>query len=67
MRTVALKDRVPLGPMGPLGVLVDPMTWWAVPYLLVSGVVGLAWYFVLAVHSPVGGPTVVRAELPCEW
>nr|WP_230465545.1 sensor histidine kinase [Nonomuraea sp. ATCC 55076] len=46
---MALKDRVPLGPMGPLGVLVDPMTWRAVPYLLVSGVVGLAWYFVLAV------------------
>ncbi|MGR6923324.1 sensor histidine kinase [[Actinomadura] parvosata] len=40
---------MPLGPMGPLGVLVDPMTWRAVPYLLVSGLVGLAWYFVLAV------------------
>ncbi|NUR91262.1 MAG: sensor histidine kinase [Nonomuraea sp.] len=22
---------------------------------------------VLVVHSPVGGPTIVRAELPCEW
>jgi signal transduction histidine kinase len=22
---------------------------------------------VLVVHSPIGGPTIVRAELPCEW
>jgi signal transduction histidine kinase len=21
----------------------------------------------LLVHSPMGGPTIVRAELPCEW
>ncbi|GAA3118102.1 sensor histidine kinase [Streptosporangium carneum] len=29
-----LRRRVPLGPHGPLGLLVDPMTWRAVPYLL---------------------------------
>ncbi|MFF4991068.1 sensor histidine kinase [Streptosporangium saharense] len=29
-----LRLRVPLGPNGPLGMLVDPMTWRAVPYLL---------------------------------
>ncbi|MCP2361393.1 signal transduction histidine kinase [Nonomuraea thailandensis] len=48
MRTVAMKNRVPLGPLGPLGVLVDPMTWRAAPYLLVSGALGLLGYFVLA-------------------
>ncbi|MEV0618077.1 sensor domain-containing protein [Nonomuraea sp. NPDC050404] len=52
MRTVALKDRVPLGPMGPFGVLVDPMTWRAVPYLLVSAFFGLLWYAVLALTVP---------------
>ncbi|GAA2885060.1 sensor histidine kinase [Streptosporangium fragile] len=31
-----LRRRVPFGPNGPLGVLVDPATWRAVPYLLVS-------------------------------
>ncbi|WP_222871279.1 sensor histidine kinase [Nonomuraea sp. PA05] len=49
MRTVALKDRVPWGPLGPIGLLVDPMTWRAAPYLLVSGAFGLMWYFVLAI------------------
>ncbi|MFD0479788.1 sensor domain-containing protein [Nonomuraea thailandensis] len=39
---------MPLGPLGPLGVLVDPMTWRAAPYLLVSGALGLLGYFVLA-------------------
>ncbi|MGP4093823.1 sensor histidine kinase [Nonomuraea sp. KM90] len=53
MRSVALKDRVPLGPKGPLGVLVDPMTWRAAPYLLVTGLLGFGWFFVLGVAVPV--------------
>ncbi|MCK2221723.1 sensor domain-containing protein [Actinomadura sp. ATCC 31491] len=53
MRSVALKDRVPLGPHGPLGVLMDPMTWRAVPYLLVSGAIGLGWFMVLSFAVPV--------------
>ncbi|WP_223166914.1 sensor histidine kinase [Nonomuraea sp. SYSU D8015] len=52
MRSVALKDRVPLGPKGPLGVLVDPMTWRAAPYLLVSVVFGLGWFVVLSFAVP---------------
>ncbi|MEU4829117.1 sensor histidine kinase [Streptosporangium sp. NPDC023615] len=39
---VPLRRRVPLGPDGPLGTLLDPMTWRAVPYLLVSVFHGLA-------------------------
>ncbi|MEV5500056.1 sensor domain-containing protein [Nonomuraea fuscirosea] len=53
MRSAALKDRVPLGPKGPLGVLVDPMTWRAAPYLLVTGFVGLGWFTVLSITIPV--------------
>ncbi|MBB6554983.1 sensor histidine kinase [Nonomuraea rubra] len=65
MRTVALKDRVPLGPLGPLGVLVDPMTWRAAPYLLVSGALGLMWYFVLAITISVSlALTVVWVGVP---
>ncbi|RJL24493.1 sensor histidine kinase [Bailinhaonella thermotolerans] len=30
-----LRERVPLGPYGPLGLFVDPRTWRAVPYLLI--------------------------------
>ncbi|MFG1702877.1 sensor histidine kinase [Nonomuraea sp. M3C6] len=53
MRSVALKDRVPLGPKGPLGVLVDPMTWRAAPYLLVSGAFGIGWFIVLSMAVPI--------------
>ncbi|MEW9547531.1 sensor histidine kinase [Nonomuraea sp. NPDC050783] len=53
MRSVELKDRVRWGPNGPLGVLVDPMTWRAVPYLLVSGAIGFGWFVVLAFAVPV--------------
>ncbi|GAA3660197.1 sensor histidine kinase [Nonomuraea antimicrobica] len=49
---MALKDRVPYGPKGPLGVLVDPMTWRAAPYLLVTGFFGLGWFLVLGVAIP---------------
>ncbi|MER7361515.1 sensor histidine kinase [Nonomuraea wenchangensis] len=52
MRSVALKDRVPWGPKGPLGVLADPMTWRAAAYLLVSGVVGVGWFMVLSFAVP---------------
>ncbi|SDJ60225.1 Signal transduction histidine kinase [Nonomuraea jiangxiensis] len=50
---MALKDRVPLGPKGPLGALVDPMTWRAAPYLLVSGAFGFGWFVLLAFAVPV--------------
>jgi signal transduction histidine kinase len=43
-----LRRRVPLGPNGPVGMLVDPMTWRAVPYLLVSMFYGIACFTVLA-------------------
>ena len=43
-----LRRRVPLGPNGPVGMLVDPMTWRAVPYLLVSMFYGIACFAVLA-------------------
>ncbi|MGW0804980.1 sensor histidine kinase [Nonomuraea sp. NPDC002799] len=53
MRSVALKDRVPYGPNGPLGVLTDPMTWRAAPYLLISAGFGLGWFIVLSVAVPI--------------
>ncbi|MFI7697686.1 sensor histidine kinase [Nonomuraea sp. NPDC049480] len=53
MRSVALRDRVPFGPKGPLGVLVDPMTWRAAPYLLVSVAFGFGWFIVLSFAVPI--------------
>ncbi|MFI6298688.1 sensor histidine kinase [Nonomuraea sp. NPDC050790] len=50
---VPLRERVPLGPLGPIGVLVDPRTWRAVPYLLVSLVFGLTWFLVVALGSTI--------------
>ncbi|WP_240777647.1 sensor histidine kinase [Nonomuraea basaltis] len=44
---------MPFGPKGPLGVLVDPMTWRAAPYLLVSVAFGFGWFFVLSFAVPV--------------
>ncbi|MEU6720553.1 sensor domain-containing protein [Nonomuraea sp. NPDC046802] len=41
-----------MGPKGPLGVLVDPMTWRAVPYLLVSAGLGVGWFVVLSMAVP---------------
>lgn len=41
-----LRLRVPLGPNGPLGMLVDPMTWRAVPYLLFSMFYGIVCFTV---------------------
>ncbi|SEM20664.1 sensor histidine kinase [Nonomuraea pusilla] len=52
MRSVAWKDVVPLGPKGPIGVVVDPATWRAAPYLLLSLVFGLGWGAVLGVAVP---------------
>lgn len=37
-----LRDRVPFGPWGPLGVAVDPATWKAVPYFIGAPVIGTA-------------------------
>ncbi|GHH68225.1 histidine kinase [Streptosporangium violaceochromogenes] len=48
-----LRRRVPLGPNGPLGLLVDPMTWRAVPYFAGSLFYGLACLAVLACALPV--------------
>ncbi|MET8157936.1 sensor domain-containing protein [Sphaerisporangium sp. NPDC005289] len=42
-----LRLRVPLGPRGPLGLLVDPLTWRAVPYLLLSMFWGVTWFVIL--------------------
>jgi signal transduction histidine kinase len=65
MRSVALKDRVPLGPKGPLGVLVDPMTWRAAPYLLVSVASGFGWFIVLSFAVPISlALTVVWVGVP---
>ncbi|MER7127404.1 sensor histidine kinase [Streptosporangium saharense] len=47
-----LRLRVPLGPNGPLGMLVDPMTWRAVPYLLGSVFHGMVCLAVLASVIP---------------
>jgi signal transduction histidine kinase len=43
-----LRRRVPMGPRGPLGLVLDPMTWRAVPYMLLSAVTGLAWFVILS-------------------
>ncbi|GGK85781.1 histidine kinase [Sphaerisporangium melleum] len=42
-----LRSRVPLGPRGPLGLLLDPLTWRAAPYLLLSMFWGVAWFVIL--------------------
>ncbi|MEU8267724.1 sensor domain-containing protein [Sphaerisporangium sp. NPDC049002] len=47
-----LRERVPLGPRGPLGLLVDPMTWRAAPYLMVSIAFGVTWFVILATAVP---------------
>ncbi|MDH2428110.1 sensor histidine kinase [Sphaerisporangium sp. TRM90804] len=48
-----LRLRVPFGPRGPLGLLVDPMTWRTAPYLILASVTGFVWFVVLAVTVPV--------------
>ncbi|MFI6508299.1 sensor histidine kinase [Streptosporangium sp. NPDC050855] len=48
-----LRRRVPLGPDGPVGVLLDPTTWRAVPYLLGSMFYGLACFAFLAGTVPI--------------
>ncbi|MBB2909918.1 signal transduction histidine kinase [Streptosporangium becharense] len=60
-----LRRRVPLGPYGPLGVIVDPVTWRALPYLLVSPLYGLACFVFLVTAIPVSLVlTVVWVGLP---
>ncbi|WP_248964327.1 sensor histidine kinase [Sphaerisporangium perillae] len=54
-----LRQRVPLGPRGPLGLLVDPMTWRAVPYLLLSMMLGVAWFVILVTGVTVSLSMVV--------
>ncbi|MEV7005947.1 sensor domain-containing protein [Streptosporangium sp. NPDC051022] len=60
-----LRRRVPLGPNGPLGVFVDPMTWRAVPYLLLSVFYGAVCSAVLITVIPISLTLVaVWAGLP---
>jgi signal transduction histidine kinase len=59
MAAVPLRDRVPLGPNGPVGVLVAPATWRAVPYMLVSGAIGVGWAALLGVLVPVSAALMV--------
>ncbi|MEV0582207.1 sensor domain-containing protein [Nonomuraea sp. NPDC050310] len=40
------------GPWGPVGLARDPMTWRAAPYLLLSPLLGLGWFVVLAFLLP---------------
>ncbi|MFJ2031229.1 sensor histidine kinase [Streptosporangium sp. NPDC087985] len=54
-----LRRRVPLGPNGPLGMLVDPMTWRAVPYMLVSMFYGIACFTFLASAIPISLALVI--------
>ncbi|MDP9860759.1 MULTISPECIES: sensor histidine kinase [Streptosporangium] len=51
--------RVPLGPNGPLGMIVDPMTWRAVPYLLASMFYGITCAAFLASAIPISLSLVV--------
>ncbi|GII91255.1 sensor histidine kinase [Sinosporangium siamense] len=44
-----LRDRVPLGPKGPIGLLVDPATWRALPYLVMGLGFGTLWFLVVSV------------------
>ncbi|MGC5012761.1 sensor histidine kinase [Streptosporangium sp. DT93] len=73
---VPLRRRVPLGPDGPLGTLLDPMTWRAVPYLLVSMLHGLACSAFLASAVPfslllvivwIGLPLLALTMLAWRW
>ncbi|WP_433253137.1 sensor histidine kinase [Streptosporangium sp. CA-135522] len=54
-----LHRRVPLGPNGPLGLLVDPMTWRAVPYMLMSMFYGVACFAFLASAIPISFTLVI--------
>ncbi|WP_214413555.1 sensor histidine kinase [Sphaerisporangium fuscum] len=54
-----LRERVPLGPRGPLGLLADPATWRAVPYPLLSAAFGLTWFVIIAVAVPASLTMVV--------
>ncbi|WP_285589198.1 sensor histidine kinase [Herbidospora sp. NBRC 101105] len=47
-----LRDRVPFGPWGPLGIAVDPVTWKAAPYFIVAPAVGTACFVGLGLALP---------------
>ncbi|TKK90146.1 sensor histidine kinase [Herbidospora galbida] len=47
-----MRDRVPFGPWGPLGIAVDPVTWKAAPYFIVAPVVGTACFVGLGLALP---------------
>jgi signal transduction histidine kinase len=53
MTAVPLRERVPLGPWGPIGLAVDPMTWRALPYLMAAFPIGAAVSVALALALPV--------------
>ncbi|SDG53872.1 Signal transduction histidine kinase [Sinosporangium album] len=54
-----LRARVPLGPNGPLGLLVDPATWRAASYLVVGLAFGLTWFVFLAAGLSLSLPLIV--------
>ncbi|GIH29275.1 histidine kinase [Acrocarpospora phusangensis] len=62
---VPLRERVPFGRWGPLGVAVDPATWRAVPYLLGSIVLGGCYFAALVFAIPVSMAfTVIGVGVP---
>ncbi|MET9067124.1 sensor histidine kinase [Streptosporangium sandarakinum] len=59
------RGRTPLGPYGPPALLTDPMTWRAVPYLLVNMFYGLAFFGLLSFAVPAAlALTVVGVGVP---
>ncbi|WP_283137256.1 sensor histidine kinase [Rhizohabitans arisaemae] len=51
--TTPLRDRVPFGPVGPVGVLVDPATWRVALYQVLVIFPGLFWFFLIVGASAV--------------
>ncbi|MEO3809661.1 sensor domain-containing protein [Sphaerisporangium sp. B11E5] len=61
----SLRERVPFGPRGPIGLFLDPLTWRAAVYLLFSVVPGMFWFTALAVAVSVSlGLLIVWVGLP---
>lgn len=61
----SLRQRVPLGPRGPIGLFLDPLTWRAAVYLLFSIVPGLFWFTALTVAVSVSlGLLIVWVGVP---
>ncbi|WP_214106485.1 sensor histidine kinase [Acrocarpospora catenulata] len=59
MGGLPLRERVPFGRWGPLGVAVDPATWRAVPYLLGGVALGVGYFVGLVVAISVSVTLVV--------